>query len=251
MTSTASSPAYIGFPATPEFLGKINRFLEAAEARDPSAGNHYVEVVEALTDIAVNSLLLEIMEIAKINPTGQKVMKFCASTCTSISSKLSAKIYKNNSPQEMLKVAEIWQTFLKNSGDKHSGDWYILTPISPDFAQRIDSILQERDASGNAYTPPDRDYFISQYDQLIDIIIEEFFLKATGEVSMGWATKKMLDLGLESVRKAIHAVLHKVVKNLEPEPMARYVDHTKQFYVRLHAEQPTEALPKDDPMVNG
>ena len=33
--------------------------------------------------------------------------------------------------------------------------------------------------------------------------------------------------------QAAQAVVHKVVKKLEPKPLADYVDHTTQFYLQL------------------
>jgi hypothetical protein len=46
-------------------------------------------------------------------------------------------------------------------------------------------------------------------------------------------TRKMLNLGVEGVKQASHAVIHKVVKKLEPAALGAYVDHTSQYYLKL------------------
>ncbi|MCG8316773.1 MAG: hypothetical protein MI976_26450 [Pseudomonadales bacterium] len=67
----------------------------------------------------------------------------------------------------------------------------------------------------------------------MDIIIQQFFLEASNKVKMGGITKKMLNMGVDSVKAAIHGVLHKVVKKLEPVPLGSYIEHTSNFYIKL------------------
>lgn len=224
---------YIGFPTTAVLKSKLNSFLEAAEASDKMAGPIYVEVIAELTHLVVDTLLLQTVEIAKINPTGQKVMQFCASTSAKVSNMLTSKIYKKADPKEMKRVAEIWQAFLKNIEKEGSNEWYILTPIDQTFSAQLDAILAERAATPEGYTPADLEDLIAKLDTLMDTIIETFFMKATHVVTIGGVTRKMLSMGVDSVKAAIHAVLHKVVKHLGPEQMGAYMDHVSQFYKKI------------------
>lgn len=224
--------SYVGFPASDSLKSHINNFLEAVEANDKRAGELFVSLIGALTNEVVDSLLLQTIEIAQINSMGQKIFHMCASTSNKVSGALSSKIYKKAPINELRDVATIWQNYLRNTKQDNSGDWYILTPIDESFAQEIDGILADKGDS-KAYDPADREYAINIYERLMDLIIQRFFLESSTKVKMGGITKKMLNMGVDSVKAAIHAVLHKVVKKLDPEPLGAYIEHTTQFYIKL------------------
>lgn len=227
-----SNTRYIGFPISDTMKSKITRFLEAAAAGDKRAGSLYVEVVAELTHLVVDSLLLQTVDIANINSLGQKVIHFCANTSNKVSGMLTSKIYGKAPIAEMQQVAAIWEGFLFNLNDDPHGEWFILTPIEDSFAAQLDAILAER-AQQDAFEPANRDVLIQRFDELMEMIIQTFFLKATQVVTIGAVTRKMLNVGVDTVRSAIHAVLYKVVKPLEPVALGRYVDHTAKFYKQL------------------
>lgn len=224
--------SYIGFPTSDPLKSHLNNFLEAAEAGDKRTGELFVSFVDVLTREVIDALLLQTIEIAQLNNMSQKVIHMCASTSNKVSGALTSKIYRKAPIRELQSVAELWQGFLYNTENDDSGEWYILTEVSDSFAGEIDAILAEKGDS-TAYDPSDREYAIRIYERLMDIIIEQFFLEASNRVNIGGITKKMLNMGVDSVKAAIHAVLHKVVKKLEPEPLGRYVEHTTQFYLKL------------------
>lgn len=224
--------SYIGFPTTDELRKHLNAFLEAAASGDKTAGDHFVTLIDTVTTEVIDALLLQTIEIAQLNSVSQKVINVCATTANKVSSALTAKIYRKAPLRELQEVANVWQGFLKNTNDDGSGEWYILTPIDENFAAEIDGILADK-GEANAYDPSDREYTISVYDRLIDVFIQQFFLEASNKVKMGGITKKMLNMGVDSVKTAIHAVLHKVVKKLEPVPLGSYIEHTAQFYIKL------------------
>ena len=228
----SSLKSYIGFPASAPLKSHLNNFLEAAEAGDKRTGELFVSFVDVLTREVIDALLLQTIEIAQLNSMSQKVINMCASTSNKVSGALTSKIYRKAPIKELQSVADLWLGFLRNTQQDGQGDWYILTEIGADFAAEIDAILEEK-GDATAYDPADRDYAIGIYERLMDIIIEQFFLEASTRVNMGGITKKMLNMGVDSVKAAIHAVLHKVVKKLEPEPLGRYVEHTTQFYLKL------------------
>lgn len=224
--------SYIGFPASQALQSELNNFFEAAEAGDKTTGDHFVKFVDVLTNEVIDYLLLQTIEIAQLNSMSQKVIHMCASTSNKVSGALTSKIYRKAPGKELNAVADLWQGFLRNTEKDDSGEWYILTEIEQKFAAEIDGILADKGDSAT-YDPADREHVISIYEQLMDIIIDQFFLEASTRVKIGGITKKMLNMGVDSVKAAIHAVLHKVVKKLEPEPLGRYIEHTTQFYLKL------------------
>ena len=229
---TPTLTPYIGFKTTEALRGKLNRFLEAVKANDKTAGPLYVEFIGELTEHVIDTLLLKMVEIAEINKVGQKVIGFCASSSTKVSGMLTSKIYKKMPVKELLPVANLWNDFLKNSQADNHGEWYLLTPISNDFGQDLDAILSEK-GDNTEFAPNDLNDVMQKYDQLMQIIIDTFFLEATKVVKIGAITSKMLTVGVDSVEKAVKAVLDKVIKPLEPTHFGKFVEHTENFYIRL------------------
>lgn len=232
MTNSAQLTPYIGFQTTEALRGKLNGFLEAVSANDKNAGSHYVDFIAELTEHIIDSLLLKMIEIAEINKVGQKVIGFCASSSTKVSGMLTSKIYKKMPIKELKPVADLWAGLLKNTQADNHGDWYIITPIAHDFGTALDTILDEK-GDKTEFSPNNLDDVMDKYDQLIQVIIDSFFLEATRVVKIGAITNKMLTVGVESVEKAVKAVLDKVIRPLEPTQFGKFVEHTEQFYIRL------------------
>lgn len=223
---------HVGFPLSDAMQQKANRFLEAVAAKDKRAGALFVDVIEQLTAEIIDTLLVQTVTIAQISPMGQKVFNMCASTGNKASSMLTTRIYKDADLGELQQVANFWQGMIKNSKADNSGLWYLATPIDGTLSAALDSILNEKDSSG-AYAPRDVEDMARKYDQLMTTIIDHFFLRPAQFVDMGMITRKMMNLSVDGVKQASHAVLHKVVKKLEPTPLAAYVDHTARLYVKL------------------
>ena len=223
---------HVGFPLSDSMQGKSNRFLEAVAAGNPKSGEYFYDVILQLTEEVIDALLLQTVTIARISSVGQKIINVCASTSNKASSMLSAKIYKGAKLKEMEKVAAFWQGMIKNTSGTHDGLWYLATPIDASLAQALDEILNEK-GDNAAFNPSDIEETARKYDQLITIIIDHFFMQPAQFVDIGMVTRKMLNLGVDGVKQAAHAVIHKVVKKLEPEPLGAYVDHTTRFYVKL------------------
>jgi len=232
MTNTAQLTPYIGFKTTEALRGKLNNFLESVEANDKSAGPLYVEFIGELTEHIIDTLLIKMIEIAEINAVGQKVIGFCASSSNKVSGMLTSKIYKKMPVKELGPVADLWNEFLKNTQPDGHGDWYIITPISNDFGVALDAILEEK-GDNSSFSPANLDDVMSKYDQLIQVIIDLFFLEPTKVVKIGAITSKMLTVGVDTVEKAVKAVLDKVIKPLAPLQFGRFVEHTEQFYIKL------------------
>ena len=229
-----SSPLtpHVGFPLSDAMQQKSNRFLEAVAAKDKRAGALFLDVIEQLTTEIIDTLLVQTVTIARISAMGQKIINVCASTGNKASSMLSAKIYRDADIAELQQVATFWQGLIKNSATDNSGLWYLATPIDSTLAAALDSILNEK-GTDSAFTPRNVEDIAQKYDHLMATIIDHFFLQPAQFVDMGMITRKMLNLGVDGVKQASHAVVHKVVKKLEPEPLGAYVDHTARLYVKL------------------
>lgn len=222
---------HVGFPLSPKLQALSNTFLEAAAAGHPKSGEHFYNVIIQLTDEVIDYLLIQTVTIAQVNTVGQKVFNMCASTSNKASAMLSAKIYKKAKPAEMKQVAELWQGMIKNTEADQSGVWYLAQPIDSALAQDLDAILSEKGDQAH-FEPDDVELVMARYEKLFEVIIDGFFLRPSDPVNMGTITRKLLKVGIEGVKQASNAVIHKVVKQLEPQHLGNYVDFTSQFYIR-------------------
>ena len=220
---------HVGFPLTSAMQQKSNRFLEAISGRDKRSGELFYDVILQLTEEVIDNLLLQTIAIAQMGPMAQKVINMCAATSNKASSMLSAKIYKGANLSDMEQVGNFWQGMLKTN---HAGIWHLATPVDQQLAIALDGILAEK-GDTPAFDPRDREDIAIKYEQLMIMVIDQFFLGPADHVDMGFVTRKMLNLGVDGVKQAANAVVHKVVKKLEPAPFGAYVDHTTQFYLRL------------------
>lgn len=226
--SHALSP-HVGFPLSDPMQRKSNRFLEAIAARDKRAGELFYDVILQLSEEVVDALLLQTIAIAQLGSVAQKIVNVCAATSSKASSMLSAKIYKGAPIDDMQQVGNFWQGMLKADG---AGQWYLATPIESPLATALDGILTEK-GTASAFDPRDREDVANKYEQLVMLIIDRFFMGPAEHVEMGMITRKMLNLGVDGVKQAGQAVIHKVVKKLEPDQLGAYVEHTTRFYMRL------------------
>jgi hypothetical protein len=222
---------HVGFPFSSKMQSLSNQFLESASAGHPKAGDYFYKVILQLTEEVIDYLLVQTVAIANVNTMGQKVVNVCASTSNKASSMLSAKIYKNASPKEMQDVAELWQSMIKNTQADQSGEWYLVKEIQESLAQELDAIMAEK-GDQQHFQPQDIELIMQRYESMMDVIIDEFFLRPTENVKIGMVTKKLLHLGVDGVKQASNAVIHKVVKKLDPQHLANYVDFTSQFFIR-------------------
>lgn len=222
---------HVGFPLSPKLQALSNQFLEAASAEHSKSGEYFYEVILQLTEEVIDYLLIQTVSIAQVNSMGQKVINVCASTSNKASAMLSAKIYKKASPAEMQKVADLWQSMIKNTAADQSGEWYLAQELDASLAHDLDDILDEKGDNAH-FSPADVEAVMARYERLIEVIIDGFFLRPTESVKIGTITRKLLSVGTEGVKQAANAVIHKVVKKLEPNHLGNYVDFTTQFYIR-------------------
>ena len=232
MPNSQNVISYIGFEATDALRDNITEFLEQANSGHKQAGAKFVTIMGEVTDSLIQSLLIDTAEIVQVSPAGRKVINLCASTGTKVSGMLSKKLYRNASPRELKSIADIWENLLINSEKDNTGTWYVCFPIEAEFAGRLDRIVEER-GSTDSYKPSNMEEFLNTYEELMDALIDDFFLKSAEVLSLGMVTRNLIRVGVDSSKKAGRAVLYKVIKNLTPEMFAKYVDHSDTHHIKI------------------
>ncbi len=217
---------FIAFPLTESLIGKSNRFLEAASARDARAGQLFVEISDELTNVLIDILLLQPLEQAHLPAVGEKLVRVCASTGAKVSHMLSGKVFLKASADELQAVANDWQANLKDFGDGKG--WQVSAPLKQAFIRNAEAMLAER-GSGEKFAPQDVNRVVATFEQFADALVDDVFVAYTRHIKMGMITKGLLNTGVSSVKGAIHSVMHNVLAKFGPRQMADYVDHISQF----------------------
>jgi hypothetical protein len=220
---------FIAFPVSESLLSNSNRFFEAVTARDPVAGKIFSDIMQELTRLLIDTLLLHPMSMTKMSSMMEKVVKLCASTGMKVSGMLAGKLYDKAPWNELDKVANVWQGMLRDFGDGKG--WRVGTELSGDFADRLEALLRER-GTDPVYYPKDISVVVGAYEQLSDVVIDEIFLRPSSQLTIGRITDGLKRTGVSSVKAAIQSVMHNVIAKLPPEPLTGYIDYTTQFYVK-------------------
>lgn len=220
---------FIAFPVSESLLSNSNRFFEAVTARDPVAGKIFSDIMQELTRLLIDTLLLHPMSMTKMSSMMEKVVKLCASTGMKVSGMLAGKLYDKAPWNELDKVANVWQGMLRDFGDGKG--WRVGTELSGDFADRLEALLKER-GTDPVYYPKDISVVVGAYEQLSDVVIDEIFLRPSSQLTIGRITDGLKRTGVSSVKAAIQSVMHNVIAKLPPEPLTGYIDYTTQFYVK-------------------
>jgi hypothetical protein len=220
---------FIAFPVNDTLLSNSNRFFEAVAARDPIAGKLFSDIMQELTRLLIDTLLLHPMSMTKMSSMMEKVVKLCASTGMKVSGMLAGKLYDKAPWDELEKVATVWQAMLRDYGDGKG--WRIGTELSAGFATRLEALLQER-GTDPVYYPKDINIVVQAYEQLAEVVIDDIFLRPSSQLTIGRITDGLKRTGVSSVKAAIQSVMHNVIAKLPPEPLTGYIDYTTQFYVK-------------------
>ena len=223
------SQHFIAFPVSDSLLANSNRFFEAVAARDPAAGKIFSEIMQELTRLLIDTLLLHPMSMTKMSSMMEKVVKLCASTGMKVSGMLAGKLYDKAPWDELEKVATVWQGMLRDFNDGKG--WRIGTELTPAFAAKLEALLKER-GTEPVYYPKDITIVVNAYEELSEVVIDEIFLRPSSQLTIGRITDGLKRTGVSSVKAAIQSAMHNVIAKLPPEPLTGYIDYTTQFYVK-------------------
>ena len=210
---------YIAMNAPDTLAKQIEKFISCLDNR-PKAGQgpELVSLVNLLSAELVSYFLTEPAALAQLTPVQMKVINFCASTSAKVCSMVSNKLYKKRDNKELGPIV----SYMKSLYTQIEGDGsYIAFPVPPEFADKFKTLIDTIDAG----TTLNGDQLVDIIDELTGEIMDKVFLHPTELVKLSMVTKKVLDVGIDSCEKALHAVNDKVVKKLNNEQLATYARH--------------------------
>ncbi|MBV1883953.1 MAG: hypothetical protein KUG82_20100 [Pseudomonadales bacterium] len=210
---------YVAMNAPEKLARQAEKFISTFEGNPKGAqGPELVTLINLLSAELVSYFLTEPAALAQLTPVQMKVIDFCASTSAKVCSMVSNKLYKKRDNKELARIASyIKQLYTQIDGDGS----YIAFPVGKEFVAMFQPLIDANE-TGNA---PDGETLVNIIDELTGEIMDKVFLHPTELVKLSMVTKKVLDVGIDSCEKALHAVNDKVVKKLNGEQLATYACH--------------------------
>lgn len=216
----------IAVPATLTLQQKLDHFIDGAlEKNRDDLAPAFIQIMEELTERVVSLFLLEPAHIAQFSPVMMKLVNFTANVATKTSSSLSGQLYKKASRQQMRAVAEFFKRVLwwEPSNDTHA---FITTDVTDDFALQFRELAAECRA-GRALQYRDQAGILCK--KFADTLIDDLFLAPTRHLDLGLVMRKVLSVGVDGVKKALHEMINKVVKDVNEDQMLNFVVHYEKM----------------------
>lgn len=213
---------YIAVTATDELVQNLETFLRAVDNRERVAADHFISMMNHLTDRLLNLFLAEPREFLELSNTQVRVIDFAISTAGKASNMLTHQIYKKKTPEELAPVAANVREMYWPAEQTEDGQARMAFPVEKSFA---DEFRQTAEACARQRGSQELDRMDRVMDGITDGIIENFFLRNAHEVKIGYVLRKSLDASIDGTKKAVHAVIHKVLRNLDDEHLGHFMGH--------------------------
>lgn len=211
----------VSVPVTPALSNSIEEFLHAVAHDRENSAELFIRMVDHLTDRMLSLFLVEPSRMIELSKGQQRVIDFAISTAGKASHMLTRQIYKKKTNSEFQPIAaNLEETYRPaESEEQHP---HMGFPVEEDFGADFQRAAQAcMDGRGR-----DEMALVSTVmNRLTDEIIENFFVRNSRDVKIGYVTQKALDVGIDGSRKAIHAVTHKVLKDLNNEELKAFMEH--------------------------
>lgn len=213
---------HIAVTATPELADSVDAFLDAVDRKDRAAADRFITMMDELSERLLNMFLAEPREFLELSSNQVKVINFAISTAEKASHWLTRQIYKKKTPEELAPVAANVREMYWPAGETNDGQARMTFTVEPAFAEEF---RQAAEACANHQGSQHLDQVDRVMDGITDGIIENFFLRNAHEVKIGYVLRKSLDASIETTKKAVHAVIHRVLRNLDDEHLGHFMGH--------------------------
>lgn len=213
---------YITVTAPDELVQSVEAFLGAIDNRDRASADRFIEMMDHLTDRLLNMFLAEPREFLELSSNQVRVIDFAISTAGKASHLLTRQIYKKKTPDELAPVAANVREMYWPAQQNEDGQARMAFAVEKSFA---DEFRHTAEACARKEGSQQLDRVDRVMDGITDGIIENFFLRNAHEVKIGYVLRKSLDASIDGTKKAVHAVIHRVLRNLDDEHLSRFMGH--------------------------
>ncbi len=222
----------VAVPANEKLVESIERFLTTMDKNLPGAADQYISMVDQLTENLIHLFLIEPADMVNLGGSKRRVVDFASATAGKASHLLTRQIYRKASNAELAPVAANVRELYWPADEHNDHLPRVSFPISNDYAADFRQAVEVcAECRGTTEVP-----MISRVmDELSDGIIEHFFVRNSRTVNMGFVTRKALDTSVETTRKAVRAVNHKVIGDLNDTGLKHFMGMHSNLVARKPA----------------
>lgn len=216
----------IAVPASLTLQQKLDHFIDDALVKNKEGiAPQFIQIMDELTDRVLSLFLLEPANIAKFSPVMMKITNLTANLASKTSSSLSGQLYKKPSREQMRNIATFLQSVLwwEPANDTHG---FITTAVTDEFALEFRELANECRAGRGL---DHREQAQALCKAFADILIEDLFLAPTKFMDLGLVMRKILSVGVDGVKKAVHELINKVIKDVNEQQILEFVVHYEKM----------------------
>lgn len=216
----------IAVPATLTLQQKLDHFIDGALVKNhDDLAPQFIQIMNELTERVISLFLLEPAHIAQFSAVMMKLVNFTANLASKTSSSLSGQLYKKATRAQMRAIAEFFQKGLwwEPANDTHA---FITTPVSDNFALQFRELAAACRAGKSL---ENREQAAILCKVFADTLIDDLFLAPTKHLDLGMVMRKVMSVGVEGVKKAVHEMIAKVTKDVNQQQMLDFVVHYEQM----------------------
>jgi hypothetical protein len=230
--SVMSRTTYIAFRSSQRLHETTDGFISrmAGGARTPEP-----KTVEAIMtdflDEALQAFFIEPQDFLRMSSSMKRIVNMAVDTISGASRLIVKRTAKKLDIRQNREAAEYMDSMREKKTDTDGRDiWYVTFPISDAMRDRgLAAIKQAREGSPSAALEPMTAFLL----ELTDVGLEWYFEKPMKLMGFGPVVSKMVNVGVETTRKAAKGVVRKVFAKLEDDQVRAAADYIESLMLEV------------------
>lgn len=225
------SQAHIGFQIPETLYQDVTGLIEQIRTR-PQQRQHAkaaANVVSALLHQGIQTFYFDVVNGVHTHPAARKSADAGISTVAKGADLVIRKMANSLEPDELLIIADYLSGLLFVQGDQR----YLAFPLEPASVQELQQVITRihSDADTFAYNH----LIVNALCRLTDQAVQHFYYQPTRLIKIRTFVKKSADLGIRTVLKGIHFVIHLMFRQTRQRELIRFSTYLENQLVYLPA----------------
>lgn len=208
----------LGFKLTPEIHRDILDLFAciSADANQAGLSARAANSLSSLLTLAIDQFYFDIMKEVRVHPAAKRSADKGVSTVIKGAKLVIRKMVNSLEPHELLIFSDYMQTLLREKQGEHYIAFYLNHSMSEEIQALIERI--RTDEHTQAYNHDIAALLCS----ITDLAVINFYSKPTQLFKVRPFIKKSADLGIKTVNKGIHFVIHQLFKKTRQKELIAF-----------------------------
>lgn len=200
---------YVAFASSDKLYNTTNEFIQRMRSSNPRPEPATIEQIMTLfLNEALYAFMVQPSELSGLSPNLRRVIHFTTETISKASHIAIKATVKKLNVQQCKDIAE----YMDSVRRQFDGEWHVCFPITHELANTAqEGFHMAINGKRQQALPMMLDYFHNQ----TDTAMHWYFEKPLRLLQFGPILRKVTDIGVSTTRKAIHAVIDKVIPKLD------------------------------------